>query len=252
MTMIEPIYSLALLTGLLGSGHCLGMCGGLISALSLSEPRARHPLLCQLLYHGGRVTTYTLVGAMAGWLGSVLAYANLFHGVMRLALIASDLLIIVVGLGTAGLFRRVNLARLDWPGPAKAISRAAIALIRSPNPQPGAPPAPSAKPRDPLAALPLGLLMGFLPCGVSYAMAITAAQTSSLAKGGLTMLWFGVGTTPALFLFGCTINWLGNRARGWMLRTAGLLVATMGVYHLQRHISLLGWDLSGPLSFFCH
>jgi len=238
MTMIDPLLLMALTTGLLSSGHCLGMCGGLISALSISQARHRQTLLFHGLYHSGRLLTYTLVGAMVGWLGSVLAYANRFHGLMRVALVGSDLFIILVGLGTAGLFSRLTLMRLELPGPVQLITRAATTLTRSLS---GA-----------LVALPLGVLLGFLPCGLSYAMAITAAQTSSLTKGGLTMLCFGLGTTPALLLFGCTIGWLGQRTRAWMLRAAGLLVAVMGAYHLRQHIALLGWDLSGPLNFLCH
>ena len=235
--MIDPVYSMALATGFLGSGHCLGMCGGLISALSITLARRQQHLLFQGLYHVGRLTTYSLIGVMVGWLGSVLAYANQFHGVMRLALVGSDLFIIVVGLGTVGLFRHLNVMQLNFPGPVQSISRAARVLTRWPGV---------------FTALPLGLLMGFLPCGFLYSMIITAAQTSSLSKGSLTLLFFGLGTTPALFLFGSTIDWLSHRTRSWMLRTAGGLVAAMGVYHLSQHIALLGWTLSGPLSFFCH
>ncbi len=235
--MIDPIYSMALLTGLLGSGHCLGMCGGLISALSLSLAKQQHNLFFQTLYHGGRIITYSLIGALVGWLGSVLAYANYFHGVMRLALVGSDLFIIVIGLGTAGLFQHINIMRLNLPGTVQAISCGARILSRLPNA---------------LTALPLGLLMGFLPCGFLYSMVITAAQTSSISRGSLTMLFFGLGTSPALFLFGSTVGWLSQQSRTWMLRAAGFLVAAMGAYNLSQHITLLGWALSGPLSFFCH
>lgn len=237
MTMTDPIYPMALLTGLLGSGHCLGMCGGLISALSISMAQRPRHLLFQALYHGGRIVTYSLIGAAVGWLGSVLAYANHFHGVMRLALVGSDLFIIVIGLGTAGLFQRLNLMQLNLPGMVPAIGGGALMLNRWPSV---------------LTALPLGLLMGFLPCGFLYSMAITAAQTASMTKGSLSLLCFGLGTTPALFLFGSAVDWLGQRARSRMLRTAGLLVAAMGVYHLSQHIALLGWTFSGPLRLFCH
>ena len=94
--MIDPIYSMAMATGFLGSGHCLGMCGGLISALSISIARRQQNFLFQALYHVGRIFTYSLIGAMVGWLGSVLAYANQFHGLMRMALVGSDCFIIVV------------------------------------------------------------------------------------------------------------------------------------------------------------
>jgi hypothetical protein len=248
MMTLDPLYPMALMTGLLGSGHCLGMCGGLISALALSHSRHRKPLLFHGLYHGGRVLTYTLVGAMVGWLGSVLAYANRFHSLMRLALVGSDLLVIVVGLGTVVIASRCNLLRFDLPGPVRLISRAANSLTRAVPQLPGGEQLPAST----YTALPLGLLMGFLPCGFSYAMAITAAQSASLTKGALTMLCFGVGTTPALLLFGCTIHWLSQRVRGWMIRGAGLLVAVIGAYHLRQHIALLGWDLAGPLNFLCH
>jgi sulfite exporter TauE/SafE len=234
---IDPIYSMALATGFLGSGHCLGMCGGLISALSIALAGRQQNLLFQGLYHLGRLVTYSLIGALVGWLGSVLAYANQFHGLMRLALVGSDCFIIVVGLGTAGLFHRLNVMGLNFPGPVQAITRASLVLIRRPSA---------------FAALPLGLLMGFLPCGFLYSMIITATQTASLAKGSLTLLFFGLGTTPALFLFGSSIDWLSQQARSWMLRAAGCLVAAMGGYHLSQHITLLGWTFSGPLGFSCH
>lgn len=237
---------MALMTGFLGSAHCLGMCGGLITALSMALPQRVSPILFLSLYHTGRIITYSLVGAMVGWLGSVLAYANSFHGVMRLALIGSDIVIIAAGLGTAGLFSMFNLMRLESSGPATIISR----IVGILNRKPGA-----------LTALPLGLLMGFLPCGFSYAMAITAAQSASPVTGGVSMMLFGLGTTPALFLFGSAVDWLNRRSstsqlntrtKLWMVRGAGLMVAGMGAYHLVQHIRLLGWTFSGPLGFLCH
>lgn len=244
--MTNPIYTMALMTGFLGSAHCLGMCGGLITALSMALPQRVNPFLFLSLYHAGRVITYTLVGVMVGWLGSVLAYANSFHGVMRMALIGSDIFIIAAGLGTVGLFRVFNLMRLESAGPVTLITP----LVRKLNRKPGT-----------LTALPLGLLMGFLPCGISYAMAITAAQSASPVTGGLSMLLFGLGTAPALFLFGTAVDWLNRRptkslwsakTKSWMVRAAGLLVAGMGAYHLTQHIQLLGWNFSGPLGFLCH
>ncbi|MBA3015383.1 MAG: sulfite exporter TauE/SafE family protein [Proteobacteria bacterium] len=242
----NPIYTMALMTGFLGSAHCLGMCGGLITALSMTMPQRVSPFLFLILYHGGRIATYSIVGVTVGWLGSVLAYANSFHGVMRLALIGSDLFIIAAGLGTAGLFSRLTLFRLESSAPATVITRIVGHLPSRP---------------EAITALPLGLLMGFLPCGFSYAMAITAAQTTSPLTGGLTMLVFGLGTTPALFVFGSAIGWLNRRplasplstkTKTWMARIAGLMVAGMGGYHLIQHIQLLGWTFSGPLGFLCH
>ena len=224
--MSDPLVLMGFTTGLLGAGHCIGMCGSLVGALSLTATGQPGSWTFHLLYNAGRVATYTLIGALAGWLGSALAYTDRFREVSRALLVASDLFIILVGLGTAGLFAGLNVARLDFPGPLRAMT-AAVRQLRQLPPW--------------LAALPLGLLFGFLPCGYLYAVAISAAQGADPLLGALTLLAFGLGTVPALLLFGGATQWLGTRARSWMLRVAGLVVAGMGTVNLFRHLHLMGW-----------
>ena len=224
--MNESLITMAFVTGLLGAGHCIGMCGGLVSALSLSEIGQKGGWLFHLLYNSGRITTYTFIGAVVGLLGSALAYTDRFKMVTRMLLVGSDLFIILVGLGTAGLFTWLNAAKLDFPAPMKIMTTAVSGLRRLP-------PA--------LAALPLGLLFGFLPCGYLYAVAITAAQSASVATAALMLLAFGIGTAPSLLLFGGAAHWLSGRARTWMLRLAGLVVAGMGVINLFKHLRMMGW-----------
>jgi len=223
--MIDPLFSMALLTGLLGSGHCLGMCGGLVAALSLSGDRQRGDFPFQLLYNTGRITTYTLIGLTVGWLGSAIAYAEAFATFARIILLGSDLFIILIGLGGAGIFRGFNFLSLECVGPVRALTLAVRGLRRLP-------PA--------VAALPLGLLFGFIPCGFLYAMAITAAQSASPLRGAQMMLAFGLGTAPALLLFGTAAHWLGTKARRRMLLSAGIMVALMGAYNLFRHLEMMG------------
>jgi sulfite exporter TauE/SafE len=224
--MSDPLILMGFTTGLLGAGHCVGMCGPLIGALSLTATGRPGGWSFHLLYNVGRVATYTLIGACAGWLGSALAYTDRFSTVTHTLLIVSDLFIILVGLGTAGLLAGLNVSRLDFPGPLRAMT-AAVQRLRQ------LPPA--------LAALPLGLLFGFLPCGYFYAVAISAAQGAAPLLGAATLFAFGLGTLPALLLFGGTTQWLGNRSRVWMLRIAGLVVASMGAVNLFRHLSRMGW-----------
>lgn len=224
--MGDSLIYMAFVTGLLGAGHCIGMCGGLVSALALSEAGQKGGWWFHLLYHLGRITTYTFIGAVVGWLGSALAYTDRFKLVTRSLLLGSDIFIILVGLGTAGLFTWLNASRLDFPGPMRAMTLAVTGLRQLP-------PA--------LAALPLGLLFGFIPCGYLYAVAITAAQSASVATGAFMMLAFGLGTAPSLLVFGGTAHWLSGRARSWMLRVAGLLVAGMGVINLVKHLHMMGW-----------
>jgi len=223
--MTDPLFTMALFTGLLGSGHCLGMCGGIVTALSLSREGRRGGPVFHLLYNAGRLTTYTLIGFLVGWFGSAVAYTDVFRDATRLILVVSDVFVILLGLGTAGLFARFNVQRLEFPGPMRAMT-AAVGGLRA------LPPA--------LAALPLGLLFGFLPCGFLYAMAITAAQSADPARGAMVLFAFGLGTAPSLLLFGVAAQWLGIRARAWMLRGAGAMVAVMGTYNLVRHLHMMG------------
>jgi sulfite exporter TauE/SafE len=234
--MLDPLYSLALLTGFLGSGHCLGMCGTIVAALSFAQPGRQSGMVFQLLYNLGRITTYGGIGLLVGWLGSLMAYSDGFAGFSRLLLLGSDLFVIVLGLGSAGALRRLNFLRLEFAGPARLMGGAVSGLHRLP---------------PWLAALPLGLLFGFLPCGFLYAMAITAAQTAAPGRAGLVMLAFGLGTIPALFTFGSAAHWLGSRERSWMLRGAGLTVALMGLVNLFRHLQLFGILPGGTAGCFC-
>lgn len=224
--MSDPLIPMGFTTGLLGAGHCLGMCGALVGALSLTAAGGTGGWSFHLLYNAGRVATYTLIGALAGWLGSALAYTEHFRQISRILLVVSDLFIILVGLGTAGLFAGLNASRLDFPGPLRAMTSAVQRLRQLPGW---------------LGALPLGLLFGFLPCGYLYAVAISAAQSADPWIGAATMFAFGLGTVPALLIFGGASQWLGTRLRLWMLRSAGILVAAMGVVNLLRHLRLLGW-----------
>ena len=223
--MIDPLYTMAFTTGLLGAGHCIGMCGGIVTALSISSEGQRGGMKFHLLYNIGRTTTYTLIGFIVGWLGSAIAYSDAFKEVSRIVLVGSDIFIILVGLGTAGLFSFISMKKLDFPGPIKLMTEAVSNLRKLP---PG------------IAALPIGLIMGFLPCGFLYAMAITAAQTADPMTGAIFMLIFGIGTAPSLLFFGLAAHWLGTKARLWMMRGAGGMVALMGCWNLYNHLKLMG------------
>ena len=233
---IEPLYSMAFITGFLGSGHCLGMCGGIVTALSLSAPGRTSGPLFHLLYNSGRMVTYGLIGLLVGWLGSLMAYTSAFEGITQWLLVASDLFIIMIGLGTAGALRRFNIMQLEFAGPVHSLTTAVKGLRKL---------APA------LASLPLGIVFGFLPCGFLYAMAITAAQTASPTRAALVLIFFGLGTVPALLTFGSAAQWLGSRARGWMLRGAGIMVILMGLVNLLRHLQIIGLIPGGSSGCFC-
>lgn len=220
---MDPIYSMAFLTGLFGSAHCIGMCGGLVSALSLTADGRNSGPVFHLLYNLGRTLTYSLIGLIVGWIGSAMVMKQSFADATRVLLVGSDILVILIGLGSAGAFSRFNIMSLEFAGPVRSLTSLVKGLRRYP-------PA--------LSALPLGLLFGFLPCGFLYAMAITAAGTGSSVGGALTMVAFGIGTMPALFLVGGAAQWFSQKRR-WMLTVAGVLVALMGSYNLFRHVRMI-------------
>jgi len=227
---IDPLYAMALLTGLMGSGHCLGMCGPLLAALGLAGKKG---FFFHLAAAAGRIAGYGAIGALAGRLGAGLIANRDLAWPAFIVLLLSDLLVIAVGLGVAGVFRKLSLPGLECLGAFGAISRVVRKLAELPAP---------------LAGLGLGLIMGLLPCGFLYAMFITAGQSGSAVTAAITMLFFGLGTAPSLLLFGSAAHLLSTRTRTLMLRAAGLIVVAMGLYNLYRHLRIYDW-LIGQAAF---
>lgn len=219
--MLDPIYSIVFSTAFLGSGHCLGMCGPVIAALSLARGRG---VAFHLLYHVGRLATYTGIGIAAGWVGSLLTKSGIFPTVAHSLLLMADLLVIGMGLAASGLLSRLGAGRLEFPGVLRALTGVMVRMGRM---------------HGTVMGLPLGLLMGFLPCGFLYAIALAAAGRGEAGQGGMIMLAFGLGTLPSLLFFGGAVHWLTGQARLQMLRWAGLLVVVVGLVNFARHVKLL-------------
>lgn len=215
--MIEIWF--AFMAGLAGSFHCIGMCGGIVAALSMtgSGGAFRFRLESQLWYNLGRVSTYTLLGALAGLIGSSLNLPAV-RSFSSWVLIAANLFIIVVGVASAIGLNSLNLSSLDRPG-----ARFLAAPLRR-----------AASGNSPVSALYLGLILGFLPCGLVYAPLIAAAATGSLVFGAATMAALGLGTVPVLLMFGTAWSVFSSKLRSYMLRLAGLAVTFMGVAGLWR------------------
>lgn len=224
--MIDPIYSIVFTTALLGSGHCIGMCGPIVAALSLARPERKHGVLFHLFYNAGRLTTYVFIGIIAGWLGSLLSTSQAFSSVTQVLLILADLFVIAIGLRTSGIFRQLAFIHLEIPGSVGFMT----SLVRHLQALPAV-----------VSAYPVGLVMGFLPCGFLYAIALAAAGRGNPFEGGVIMLAFGIGTLPALFLFGSAVQWISTALRTELLRWAGLMVVFVGGYNLYQHLMVIGW-----------
>lgn len=213
------------MAGLAGSGHCLGMCGGILAALAVASPAASagQRFRLNLSYHIGRIITYSLLGLMAGALSQA-ALVSSFRPHLSWLFAAANLLVIVAGLATAFGLRRISLAMLDgagWGFMSRILGQASGQGCS----------------RGYLAA---GLVMGLLPCGLVYGVLIAAAAGGSWLRGGGMMLAFGLGTLPALLSYGQVAASLGSIATSVFLRVMGLFVALLGVVGLLRSLVSMG------------
>lgn len=219
MLELLPLLSSALILGLLGGGHCLGMCGGLMGALTLAIPREQRSRRFNLLlaYNAGRILSYATAGLLLGLAGWALADSPLATGMRVLA----ALLLICMGLYLAGwwsgLTRIERLGRGLW----RHIQPIANRLLPV-----------SSLPR----ALLLGALWGWLPCGLVYSTLLWAASQGNALNSALLMMAFGLGTWPVLLATGLAAERTNAllRKRGVRM-TGGVLVILFGL-----------WTLPGP------
>ncbi len=220
MTDLLPILAAAFAAGLLGSAHCLGMCAGIsgLFAAGATVASIKTQLPLAIAYNLGRVMSYAFLGVTVAMIGStaVSAIPDL-AGPVR---IASGALIVVVGLQVAFGWRL--LARVEKIG-AMIWNR----LV------------PHAKRLIPASSVTraagLGLIWGWLPCGLVYSVLLLAATTAEPASGGLVMIAFGSGTMPAMILSGLS----ASKLSAFMSRNrlgAGLLIVLLGIATLAMPI----------------
>ncbi|HEX8960560.1 MAG TPA: sulfite exporter TauE/SafE family protein [Geobacteraceae bacterium] len=223
---------LAFIAGLVGSPHCLGMCGGIVAALSMTNrlgpPRSR--VLSQVFYNLGRITTYTLLGAGAGMIGSSLDLLAL-RSVSFWFLCGANIFVIVVGL--------VSTIRGEWLN-LYAMESSAGQFLAKPLRR-------AISGSSPLSGFPLGLLLGFLPCGLVYGPLVVAAGSGSPLVGGAIMAALGFGTMPVLFVLGSASTAVSGVMRDRMFRLTGIVLALMGATGLWRVLAKMGYLPGFPL-----
>jgi sulfite exporter TauE/SafE len=206
--------------GLLGGVHCLGMCGSIVGILTGQLPKdgARWPF--HLAYNSGRIASYTVAGMLVGAIGQAGLLFRDAVPVQHLLFALSSLMLIALGLYLAGLWsmvRRIEqLGSVLWQR-IQPLTRFVFPIT------------------SPLRALLLGMLWGWLPCGLVYSVLVTALASGHPQSGALIMLAFGLGTLPNLLVIG--LFW--ERCRRWVQSPrvrlfAGLVVMAFGVYGLVK------------------
>ncbi len=211
-----PLLAVAFVTGLLGSAHCFGMCAGLsgLFAVNASVASLRPQIPMAVAYNTGRILSYAFLGIVVASLGQTVIRA--IPDIAAPVRFASGLLIVIVGLQVAFNWR--FLAPVEKTG-AKLWQRIA----------------PAAKSLLPVTSMPkalgLGLLWGWLPCGLVYSVLLLAATTANAVNGGLVMLAFGAGTMPAMIMTGISASKLSQFMSRKRLG-AGLLIILIGLLTL--------------------
>jgi hypothetical protein len=230
--------------GFLGSfGHCLGMCGPITVAFSLSQQTGNGDQWAQFRFHlllnFGRIVSYALVGMSIGALGSVLVASGQMAGVgsplRRIISILTGLLLIWFGLANISpeAIPKVPLLNpMAQSGMHERLSRAMQKL--SLNPQRWTP-------------LLLGLAWGLIPCGFLYAAQLKAAETTNPWMGGATMLAFGIGTLPMMLGVGVSTSFLSADRRGQLFRLGGWITLLIGILILFRGSDMVDFTGHGAL-----
>lgn len=219
MPELAPLLLSALMLGLLGGGHCLGMCGGLMGALTLAIPPDQRGRRLRLLlaYNFGRILSYACAGLLMGLAGWAVANSP---AAMILRIVAA-LLLVAMGMYLAGWWS--GLTRIE------ALGRHLWRHLQ-----------PFASRLMPVSSLPrallLGAIWGWLPCGLVYSTLLWASSQGAPADSALLMLAFGLGTMPVLLATGLAAERLTALLRLRGVRIAGgLLVILFGL-----------WTLPGP------
>lgn len=214
------------LAGLLGSGHCAGMCGGIAAALGTGggvRRRAWQPLL----YHCGRIGSYAAAGAIAGALGAAAGYAFAISRWSEILRLAAAAVVVLIGLDVA----LGSAVRGSWLRTPERLG-ARLWLHIAPNARRALPTAPAAR------ALVLGLVWGWLPCGLVYSVLIAATVAGGAWRGSATMVAFGLGTVPTM----AGLTYLGTRLPrrdGALSRVLGAALVACGLWTAIVPISML-------------
>jgi sulfite exporter TauE/SafE len=214
----------AFILGLFSTVHCIGMCGGIIGALSLSLPdnirqRRQHHVFFITLYNLGRILSYSFAGLVVGYIGAEAAAYTDMSGGPSILRYTGVVMMIAIGLYLAGWLPQLSkVERIGVPlwKVLEPIGRKLVPVTTMPR------------------ALLYGLVWGWLPCGMVYFVLVWALTSGSAAQGALTMAAFGLGTLPSLLAAGLAVSSLKRFTQMKKVRQlVGVLVIAMAIGSLM-------------------
>lgn len=214
-------YTVAFMAGILASGHCLGMCGSLVSAFFIKFGDNNKGALPYIAYHGARIGVYTLIGLIAALIGLALVSTGVIGKVQGILQIIAGTVVILLGLDILG-----------WSPFRLPVLRVPIGIFRTAFLK--------ASDKGPLAGAAMGGVMnGFMPCALTLAMAVKATAVEQLYQGPLLLLAFGLGTLPSMLFVSVLFGRLGSKVRGLMLKLAAVFVIGLGISTIQQGVTFL-------------
>lgn len=206
------------LLGFFGGGHCVGMCGGLSSAFALQLPPGLNRTGLIVLLNLGRISSYVFIGLLVGAIGQIGTSLDQTRWLQNGLYLSANLLLLFLGLYLAGISslatRIESIGRPVWKRLNPLLNR--LLPIQSVP-----------------ACFGVGMLWGWLPCGLVYSASLYALGSGNALEGGLYMLAFALGTLPNLLAMGLFAAQLKNFLQRKTVRlAAGLLVAAWALWRL--------------------
>jgi sulfite exporter TauE/SafE len=212
--------------GLLGSSHCIGMCGGFAAIVGMRSGSVAANFRNQIVYSTGRMTSYATLGGIAGFAGNRMAKEMpTFVNVPALLCLIAGVFLVREGLFASGLLQRRQISGTSTSG--CLIRPLFTSILRKPGT---------------FNTFLAGTATGLLPCGLVYSFVSLAASSADLLQGAATMLQFGCGTVPLMVLTGCGTALISYSARQRVWQVAGWSVLLTGLLTLVRGAAFLQWE----------
>ncbi|MEN9702529.1 MAG: hypothetical protein RIR55_1871 [Bacteroidota bacterium] len=215
---LSSVFEIGFLMGLLGSVHCIGMCGPLVMALPISQKNTFQKFVALSLYHGGKIGSYAILGLLFGLFGSQFPVFELQKNISIVIGITMLLYVLYVFVLKPRHFQ-LGIFGKYYNHIVKLLSK----LFKS---------------KSAVSFLFIGLLNGLLPCGMIYLALSSSMATQNVLYGGLLMLFFGLGTVPALLMVALGGQYMGFAFRKKLQNLLPILIFGMGVLLVLRGLNL--------------
>jgi sulfite exporter TauE/SafE len=215
---LNSVFEIGFFMGLLGSVHCIGMCGPLMMALPISHKSNFQKIVAIFLYHAGKILSYSILGILFGLFGSQFPVFGLQRNIS-----------IVIGLTILFYVLYVFVLKpkhIQW-GPLSTLYNLIVKYLSK-----------LFKSNSIFSFLMIGLLNGLLPCGMIYLALSSSMATQNILQGGLLMAFFGLGTVPALMLVAIGGQYMGFTFRRKIQKILPVFIFSIGVLLILRGLNL--------------